>query len=484
MRLEYKQGTSAKFWEPSLAGSTITVRFGRIGTAGQTRATKLASPAAAKAALAKLVAEKRGKGYAPAKATRATPAKPKAAKPRKGRTELLAIATELGGAGVAKEVALAADDPERFVATTKHELFEDFDDDDIDDDLPWLALIEALDAKGRLEEVDWKECGTEILAGLERIGGAAAKRALAAAHEPTLDDRYTYEALQLFGKLLGAAGLALIALDKNSDSYALMVVAAKDVARLARVAQKAGGEIAHHTGKELAAEEQKRFKKDKTRQTTHPWQQLVVRYEYMQGTNSAVDSLLYHLRHDFKGEHMAAIRAAMPSAPKRDQPIIAMTLALYDGSPSRIAKTTKDPALCLRALNNLREEYAPFERLAAAAILADRLRVTPGPGKLADAVCEACNLWAKPKLVTAALGKLPKGARARLARIVEATLTPQSDADSIGYLAIVNVGDAASLPVLAAVGEKATAYLAKHGLDHGDHDRPWTIAAKQIAART
>lgn len=78
------------------------------------------------------------------------------AKPVKGRAELLALANELGGPAVMKEVAFAADDPQRYLATTNHELFEDFDDDDVDDDLPWLALIEALHAKRRLAEVDWK----------------------------------------------------------------------------------------------------------------------------------------------------------------------------------------------------------------------------------------------------------------------------------------------------------------------------------------
>lgn len=483
MRLEYRKGTSAKFWEPSVAGRTITVRFGRLGTAGQTRATKLASPAAAKLALAKLVAEKRGKGYAPAsKATTKAKAKP----PVKGRAALLALATELGGTGVAKEVALAADDPERFVATTKHELFEDFDEDDLDDDLPWLALIEALEAKGRLTEVDWKELASEVLAGLERIGGAAAKRALKdAGPEAELDERYTYEALQLFGKLLGAAGLALIFLDKSSDSYPLMVVPAKDVARLVKTAKAGPGAIVHLTGKELAAEEKQRFKKDKKQQTTHPWQQLVVRYEYMQGNEPAVDSLLFHLRHDHDGSHLAAIREAMPSAPKRDQPVIAMTIALYDAPPSRVAKTTKDPALCLRALRNVREVNAPYERFAAAAILAERLRISPDRGKLHQAVIEACNMWADPKLLDPSLGKLPRGAWARLARLADGMLAKAHASSDlqVAYGAIGSVGDRESLATLAAVAAKEEARLVKEKLSYGDRDSPWAAAQKRIAAR-
>jgi len=186
MRFELRDRHSAKFWEPRCSGRSLTVRFGRIGTAGQDRRTWFATPAAARAALAKLVAEKRAKGYRPATATsRATPSSAATAAagwtaPR--RTALLQLATALGGAkaaAVGQEVALAADDPPRFLATTRRALFRGWDDDDTAT-LPWLALIEALEAARRLAEVDWKEAGSEVIAWLETIGGRAARRALAA----------------------------------------------------------------------------------------------------------------------------------------------------------------------------------------------------------------------------------------------------------------------------------------------------------------
>jgi predicted DNA-binding WGR domain protein len=34
-RFEFKEGSSSKFWEVSVSGNTLTVRFGRIGTEGQ-----------------------------------------------------------------------------------------------------------------------------------------------------------------------------------------------------------------------------------------------------------------------------------------------------------------------------------------------------------------------------------------------------------------------------------------------------------------
>ena len=55
--------SSAKFWELTLDGSVVTVRFGKIGTNGQTTVKELASPDAAEAEANKLIASKVKKGY-------------------------------------------------------------------------------------------------------------------------------------------------------------------------------------------------------------------------------------------------------------------------------------------------------------------------------------------------------------------------------------------------------------------------------------
>lgn len=89
-RFEFVEGTSKKFWEVSSAGADVTVRFGRIGTDGQTQVKAQASAAAATAAVEKLIREKTGKGYqevgAPAAAkveTVAAKKAPSAPKPNK-----------------------------------------------------------------------------------------------------------------------------------------------------------------------------------------------------------------------------------------------------------------------------------------------------------------------------------------------------------------------------------------------------------------
>jgi len=81
-RFEFVEGTSSKFWEVFSTGKNVTVRFGRIGTDGQTQVKPQVSEAAALAAIEKLVREKTGKGYQEVGAAKpaAAKAEPKAAK--------------------------------------------------------------------------------------------------------------------------------------------------------------------------------------------------------------------------------------------------------------------------------------------------------------------------------------------------------------------------------------------------------------------
>ena len=62
-RFELIEGTSSKFWEVAVNGVEVTVRYGRIGSAGQAKVKSFADAAAAQAHAAKLVAEKTKEGY-------------------------------------------------------------------------------------------------------------------------------------------------------------------------------------------------------------------------------------------------------------------------------------------------------------------------------------------------------------------------------------------------------------------------------------
>jgi predicted DNA-binding WGR domain protein len=59
----FVEGNSSKFWGISVDGCTTTLRFGRIGTASQTKVKTFADAAAAQRNAAELVEEQAGKGY-------------------------------------------------------------------------------------------------------------------------------------------------------------------------------------------------------------------------------------------------------------------------------------------------------------------------------------------------------------------------------------------------------------------------------------
>lgn len=114
-RYEFSEGSSDKFWEVEVSGCDLTVRYGRIGTQGQSKEKTFASAEAAEKEKAKLVKEKTGKGYtlvgggasvAPtaAPAAASAPATPKAA-PRKKAAAAEQEAPTVSAPAVAEEAA-------------------------------------------------------------------------------------------------------------------------------------------------------------------------------------------------------------------------------------------------------------------------------------------------------------------------------------------------------------------------------------------
>jgi DNA ligase 1 len=60
---EYVGGNSSKFWEVAVEGNEMTVRYGRIGSNGQSKTKEFSDANAAQRQAEKLVAEKTGDGY-------------------------------------------------------------------------------------------------------------------------------------------------------------------------------------------------------------------------------------------------------------------------------------------------------------------------------------------------------------------------------------------------------------------------------------
>lgn len=123
-RYELVNETSSKFWEIGLASKTVTVRFGRIGTTGQTQVKTHASPEVARKEHDKLVAEKTKKGYR--SVTAGGSAAPKAnanaktkakAKVKAGPVKLLADGAPRDIVALRKLAAKAREDDEAMART-------------------------------------------------------------------------------------------------------------------------------------------------------------------------------------------------------------------------------------------------------------------------------------------------------------------------------------------------------------------------------
>lgn len=86
----FVEGTSSKFWEVTVEGSQLTIRFGRIGASGQTQLKSFGSPSEAQEEADALISSKTKKGYVEGEGATAAPsasapaaAPKKAAKPGK-----------------------------------------------------------------------------------------------------------------------------------------------------------------------------------------------------------------------------------------------------------------------------------------------------------------------------------------------------------------------------------------------------------------
>ena len=107
-RFEFKDGASNKFWEIALSGEKYDVRYGRIGTDGQSVKKSFATKALALAAHDKIIAEKVKGGYLETSkkgaAAHASPA-PKRPAPAVSKKVPQAIPKEAAAGGVVRERA-------------------------------------------------------------------------------------------------------------------------------------------------------------------------------------------------------------------------------------------------------------------------------------------------------------------------------------------------------------------------------------------
>lgn len=208
-RYEMIEGTSSKFWDITLEGVTVTVRYGRLGTAGQSNTKTFPSSAEAKKEHDKLVVEKTRKGYLLVGAPTASgaAATPKEAAPHAGTAFKLADVDRLEGApGDSAEKfmgqKIADYDPEEGLKDAARKAYRLRQEDSVADFLEAFEQLVADPHAGKLKAL--------VISGwsTDEAGGAA-------------DDDYARKIrkalIDAAGKLTGLA--ALFINDTHGEEY-------------------------------------------------------------------------------------------------------------------------------------------------------------------------------------------------------------------------------------------------------------------------
>ncbi|MFJ2027693.1 DUF6630 family protein [Streptomyces sp. NPDC087897] len=144
---------------------------------------------------------------------------------------------------VAEEVLRAHDDPNGYVSAFEDRLEERGIDEPVDN-LAWIALVDALTARGLLAEFDWKEDGEEIRAQLTALESRPSGD-LWALFETTETSLPTYDFLHACGRHYREIGAALAVLDIDSDCYPVVGLRAARADELTALADRAGFTVEH-----------------------------------------------------------------------------------------------------------------------------------------------------------------------------------------------------------------------------------------------
>ncbi|WP_097866262.1 DUF6630 family protein [Streptomyces sp. rh34] len=161
------------------------------------------------------------------------------------RTALAEIASLLAPAhpAVAEEVLRAHDSPHDYVSAFGGRLAERGIDEPVDN-LAWIALIDALDARGLLAEFDWKEDAREIRVRLQKLESRPSVDPWVL-FEPEETLLPTEQFLHVCGRRYREIGAALAVLDIESDCCPVVGLRAARADELTALAGRAGFPVQH-----------------------------------------------------------------------------------------------------------------------------------------------------------------------------------------------------------------------------------------------
>ena len=151
-----------------------------------------------------------------------------------------ALTLDDGADALWSEVELALNEPEhyfsRFADDLAHRGIESPDAVS-----PWLALVDGLQRRGQIHEMDWKLDMGDAIWGVQQLQSSR-QRGLsldALAGSKALG----HDALTEAAAHLRSQGVALVTFDIDSDSYPLSLLALEDVEPLEKLAKRVGGKL-------------------------------------------------------------------------------------------------------------------------------------------------------------------------------------------------------------------------------------------------
>jgi hypothetical protein len=140
---------------------------------------------------------------------------------------------------LAEEVRLALVSPDEYVRRFQQQLSRRGIENPRSD-LPWIALVNGLEARGRLHELDWKEAPEDVAWKIDQLLPDRPVQPDRWAWLAEWEDKLPHELLPAIAARLAEEGLAVLTIDIDSDSYPLLVLPVGQVEECQRLAQVAG----------------------------------------------------------------------------------------------------------------------------------------------------------------------------------------------------------------------------------------------------
>lgn len=128
--------------------------------------------------------------------------------------------------------------------------------------LPWLAVIDGLQKVKACVGIDWKSAPEDVAWAIGKLGGPKKPAWL---KDDDVEDRSTWELLELAGKELKAKGKQLASLDTASDEYDLVLFARAKLAKVKKLVKAAGQQLEYFDGAKLGAATAQRKARDAAR---------------------------------------------------------------------------------------------------------------------------------------------------------------------------------------------------------------------------